>query len=116
MHACQTQRCTNGNLSDDDDDDDDDCSDGDDDDECNAHTIDLRADQDQDEDVIQAAEEAQEGDLDAATEEAELAVMVTDGEQKSASTALSKVCIIIYLASQYLLITLIAHKTRVQGQ
>ena len=46
---------------------------------------------DQDEDVIQAAETAQEKDLAKAEQSAELNVKVTDGEQKAASTALAKV-------------------------
>jgi hypothetical protein len=50
---------------------------------------------DQDEDVIRAAEEAQEGDLAEAAQSAELEVMVTHSEQKAASTALSKVSIIV---------------------
>ena len=52
---------------------------------------------DQDEDVIQAAEEAQEKDLDEAAQLAELEVTVTNHERHVASTALSKVSIIIYI-------------------
>ena len=52
---------------------------------------------DQDEDVIRAAEEAQEEDLDEAVQSAELEVTVTDHERCVASTALSKVSIIIYV-------------------
>ena len=44
---------------------------------------------DQDEDIIQAVEEAQEGNLDEAANEAELTVAVMDIEQKAASKALS---------------------------
>lgn len=51
----------------------------------------------QDEDVIRVAEEAQEEDLDEAAQSAELEVMLTDSERKAASTALSKVSIVIYL-------------------
>lgn len=46
---------------------------------------------DQDEDVLQAAEEAQQEDLDDAAECAELEVNVTRAEQDTASAALSKV-------------------------
>jgi hypothetical protein len=96
--TCRTQQSTNGNSSNNDDDD----SDDDNDDECNAPANDLGdADTnglhtDQDEDVIRAAEEAQEGDLDEAAQTAELAVVVTDGEQKTASTALSKVSVALF--------------------
>ena len=91
----QTRRNAIESSDDNDDDDNDNCSDGDDDNGCDAHTSDLGTDQD--EDIIQAAEEAQEGDLDEAAQSAELAIMVTDGKQKVASTALSKASIIIYL-------------------
>ena len=49
---------------------------------------------DQDEDIICAAEEAQEEDLNKAAQSAELEVTVTDSEQKAASTTLSKVSIV----------------------
>lgn len=49
---------------------------------------------DQDEDVILAAEAAQQEDLNDAEESAELAVMVTGDERKVASTALSKVSLV----------------------
>ena len=110
LSSRQTRRSNNGNScgddddGDNDDDDDDDDTDEDDDDECDAHIDDLGTDQD--EDVIRAAEEAQEGDLDEATNEAELTVTVTDHEKKVASKALSKVSDIIYLGAQYLLIIL----------
>jgi hypothetical protein len=103
LSSRQTRRSNNGNSCGDGDNDDDD-TDEDDDDECDAHIDDLGADQD--EDVIRAAEEAQEGDLDEAANEAELTVTVTDHEKKVASKALSKVSDIIYLGAQYLLITL----------
>ena len=61
---------------------------------------------DQDEDVIQAAEEAQEEVLDEAAESAERCVTVTGSKQKAASTAVSKVSVIVFLGSEYLLITL----------
>jgi hypothetical protein len=46
---------------------------------------------DQDEDVLRAAEEAQQEDLDIAAQCAELEVKVTRAEQNAASAALSKV-------------------------
>ena len=70
-------------------------SDSGDDDDCPPHSsgnndgdIDMP---DQDEDVIRAAEAAQQADLDEAEQAAELELAVTDGEQKIASTALAKV-------------------------
>ena len=102
LSSCQTRRSNNSNSCGDDDNDND--TDEDDDDECDAHIDDLGTDQD--EDVIRAAEEAQEGDLDEAANEAELTVTVTDHKKKVASKALSKVSDIIYLGAQYLLITL----------
>jgi hypothetical protein len=69
-------------------------SDDDDDDECNADANELGTDQD--EDIIRAAEEAQESDLNEAVQSAELVVTVTDGEQKAASTALSKVSVALF--------------------
>lgn len=46
---------------------------------------------DQDEDVICAAEEAQQEDLDDVEETAEIEIMVAGSEQETASTTLSKV-------------------------
>lgn len=51
---------------------------------------------DQDEDVIHAAEEVQEEDLDEVAQLAGLKVTVTNAEQKATSTALSKVSVVIY--------------------
>ena len=84
---------------DDDDDDDDDVSDG------------MRRDAsddtlDQDEDVIHAAEEAQEADLNDAAESAGLEVTVMDDEQKAASTALSKASVVVFHFNKRLLIML----------
>jgi len=80
--------------------DDDSCSSDGDDEDCDATTgagdLDASDMLDQDEDVIRAAEEAQEEDLREAAQLAELKVAVTDGEQKAASTALSKVSLVIY--------------------
>ena len=78
-------------------------SDSDDDEECDddADPPDVL---DQDEDVIRAAEEAQQEDLDAAEEMAETEVMVVGSEQKAASTALSKVSCSIHCPKYYLLI------------
>ena len=61
---------------------------------------------DQDEDVIRAAEEAQEEDLDEVAQSAELELMVTDSEQHAASTALSKVGRAVPTAREYLLTAL----------
>jgi hypothetical protein len=58
----------------------------------------------QDEDVIHAAEEAQQEDLDHAEETAEIEVTVAGSEQKAASTALSKVSCSIHCPKYYLLI------------
>jgi hypothetical protein len=87
-------------------------SDGDDE-ECRDATTSVRDSSpfdtlDQDEDIIRAAEEAQAEDLNEAAQSAELQVIVTDGEQKVASTALSKVSIVIDLRalSEHLMITL----------
>ena len=84
-----------GNSSDDDGNDDG----NDDDDEAGTGINDSNPSDvlDQDEDVIQAAEEAQEKDLDEAAQLAELEVTVTNHERHVASTALSKVSIIIYI-------------------
>jgi len=84
-----------GDSSDDDgdsSDDDSDSSDGADDEAgTGVNDIDPSDALDQDEDVIQAAEEAQEKDLDEAAQLAELEVAVTNHERHVASTALSKV-------------------------
>ena len=61
---------------------------------------------DQDEDVIRAAEEAQEADLNDAAESAGLEVTVMDNEQKAASTALSKASVAIFNFNKHLLIML----------
>ena len=69
-----------------------DSSDGDDDssdEECDDDT-DPSDVFDQDEDVIRAAEEAQQEDLDDAEETAEIEITVAGSEQETASTALSK--------------------------
>lgn len=70
--------------------------DDDDDDRCNPDydPLDIL---NQDEVVIRAAEGAQEEDLDEAAQSAEFEVAVTDKEQKVASTALSKVSVVIYV-------------------
>ena len=82
-----------------DDDGDDDSDDDGDDDEAGTGINDSNPSDvlDQDEDVIQAAEEAQEKDLDEAAQLAELEVTVTNHERHVASTALSGVSIIIYI-------------------
>ena len=93
----------------DNDDDDDNDNDNDDDDDnvsdgmcCNASDDTL----DQDEDVIRAAEEAQEADLNDAAESAGLEVTVMDNEQKAASTALSKASVVVFHFNKCLLIML----------
>ena len=55
---------------------------------------------DQDEDVILAAEEAQEEDLNEAAKLAELRITIVDGEQKTASTALLKVHVGVHLLAR----------------
>jgi len=88
--------CAGSNSSDDDCCASDDDSGNDDDDRCNPDfdPLDIL---DQDEVVIWAAEEAQEEDLDEAAQSAKLKVVVMDKEQKVASTALSKVSVVIYV-------------------
>ena len=71
-------------LSDSDSGDDDDCS------SCGGDGGDIDM-PDQDEDVIRAAEAAQQVDLAEAEQEAERELVVMDSEQKVASTALAKV-------------------------
>ena len=63
----------------------------DEDSDASADDLDLSDVLDQDEDVIRAAEEAQEEDLAEAAQLAELKVAVTDSEQTSTSMAVSKV-------------------------
>ncbi len=88
--------CAGSNSSDDDCCASDDDSGNDDDDRCNPDfdPLDIL---DQDEVVIWATEEAQEEDLNEAAQLAELEVVVMDKEQKVASTALSKVSVVIYV-------------------
>ena len=88
--------CAGSDSSDDDCCASDDDSGNDDDDRCNPDfdPLDIL---DQDEVVIQATEEAQEEDLDEAVQSAKLEVAVMDKEQKVASTALSKVSVVIYV-------------------
>jgi hypothetical protein len=109
----QTQAANDGSdLSDGDDDDDDDDDDGGSnsdgnsngdgdsngsDDEGNNGDIEPADGLDQDEDVIRAAEAAQQEDIDEAMQLAELEVTVADSEQKTASTALSKVSLVFIL-------------------
>ena len=63
----------------------------DEDSDASADDLDLSDVLDQDEDIIRAAEEAQEEDLAEAAQLAELEVAVTDSEQTSASMAVSKI-------------------------
>ena len=88
--------CAGSDSSDDDCCASDDDSGNDDDDRCNPDfdPLDIL---DQDEVVIWATEEAQEEDLNEAAQLAELEVVVMDKEQKVASTALSKVSVVIYV-------------------
>ena len=85
-------RQTHGDSSDSDSGDDNDCSscdgNGDGNGDGDGGDIDMA---DQDEDVIRAAEAAQQVDLDEAEQLAELEITVTNSERKVASTALAKV-------------------------
>ena len=84
----------NDGDNDNDDGDNDNDDDGDDDEHNNVTTIDdvnPLDTLDQDNDVIQAAEEAQQEDLNEAAHLANLEIMVTNGEREAASMALSKV-------------------------
>ena len=106
MGSAATSTLIDSNSGDDethssDDDDDDDDDDGN---EQNPDTEPSPLDVlDQDQDVIQAAEAAQEDDLDEAAQSAEDCVTVLESEQKLASTAVSKVSVIFYIFTNHTL-------------
>ena len=102
----QTQAANNGSDLSDDDDDGGSNSDGNSDGDGDSNSSDDKANDgdiepvdglDQDEDVIHAAEAVQQEDIDEAMQLAELEVTVADSEQKTASTALSKVSLAFIL-------------------
>ena len=95
---------------------DDDDNDGDNDNVTTIDDVNPLDTLDQDDDVIQAAEEAQQEDLNEAVCLANLEIMVTNGEWEAASTALSKISSVTSKYETIYWSFLTAHKTCIQDQ